>query len=98
MITLRHITLKSLSPQNRFHNPHEIEHELLHIVTDYSPKKGRALGNGLKIAKGSLFDSSGRDEISRVLIVLTDGSAGDTFGPEGQAIKDAGVNVYVVGK
>ena len=55
------------------------------------------MGDGLKIAKTDLFDVSGRDEKHKVLFILTDGAAGDTFNEQAQALKDSAVSIYAVG-
>ena len=74
-----------------------VSHALLDIKEKYTKKDGRKLGEALKIAKTDLFDVSGRDEKQKILVVLSDGAAGDSFNEYSQALKDMAVAIYFVG-
>ena len=85
------------SASSRYLNALQILRALKDIKDKYKKKDGRKLGDGLKIAKTDLFDVSGRDEKHKVLFILTDGAAGDTFNEQAQALKDSAVSIYAVG-
>ena len=72
-------------------------HALKDAKDKFEKKDGRKLGDGLKVAKTDLFDVSGRDEKHKILVVLTDGAAGDSFNEYAQALRDAAVSIYLVG-
>lgn len=40
---------------------------------------------------------SGRDEKQKILVVVSDGTAGDSFNENAQALKDMAVSIYFVG-
>ena len=81
----------------RFLTKVAVAHALLDVKEKYTKKDGRKLGDALKIAKTDLFDVSGRDEKHKILVVLSDGAAGDSFNEFSQALKDMAVSIYFVG-
>ena len=87
----------SLNLPFRFLTKVAVAHALLDIKEKYTKKDGRKLGDALKIAKTDLFDVSGRDEKHKILVVLSDGAAGDSFNEFSQALKDMAVSIYFVG-
>ncbi len=68
------------------------------LAEKFVKKDGRKLGAGLTVAKTELFDVTGRDEKHKILIVITDNAAGDSFNDQVTAIKNMGVSIYVIGK
>ena len=55
------------------------------------------IGTGLELVKTELFDASPRQEVPRILIVVTSGkSSKDVLAPS-KALRDAGVTVFCVG-
>ncbi|XP_065062056.1 uncharacterized protein LOC135688921 isoform X1 [Rhopilema esculentum] len=74
-----------------------VAHALKDAKNKFEKKDGRKLGDGLKVAKTDLFDVSGRDEKHKILVVLSDGAAGDSFNEYAQALRDAAVSIYFVG-
>ena len=81
----------------RYLNNLAVAKALSDIKEKYTKKDGRKLGDALKIAKTDLLDVSGRDEKQKILVVLSDGAAGDSFNEYAQALKDMAVTIYFVG-
>lgn len=54
-------------------------------------------GKALSLTKTGLFDATARQNVNRILIVMTDGIANDDVGPPSEALRDSGVIIYSLG-
>lgn len=61
------------------------------------PGQGTLTGKGLSFTKANLFDSSARQGVNHILIVMTDGISADDVNNPSKSLRDSGVIVYSLG-
>lgn len=96
-----HVGLRLFSSKGKtifnFTQFYDAEHMMKAIEEAPYLKGGTLTGKALKEVKSELFDKTGREDVPRVLIVLTDGKSTDLVKKPAEQLRSVNVTVYAIG-